>query len=256
MKTQRLLVAVIVSVSPLLLPSTASANPWSAPSILVRCGGDPSWQPLATIIGTTGSDTLVGTPGDDVIAGLGGNDTIIGNGGNDIICGGTGNDVIYAGTQQWWDGVNTQPGAGSTIYGQGGSDVIYGSAFDDVLVGGAGSDSLYGLGGADQLFGGNDVDVLAGGMGADYVRGENGNDWHFGNWSPGGFFPLYSCEYLLCADDGSPDTLIDDVDDNVVIEYDDGDNADILWVTTTMCDVSTGSLQSADAGDQVYCGWP
>lgn len=39
---------------------------------------------MATITGTTGSDTLFGTPGDDLIQGFGGSDTAYGGGGNDI----------------------------------------------------------------------------------------------------------------------------------------------------------------------------
>jgi Ca2+-binding RTX toxin-like protein len=243
---------------PPVLSSTVGAGPWGPSPALATCGGDPFSQTFATIVGSSASERLVGTTGNDVIAALGGHDTIIGNGGNDIICGGSGDDRIFAGTEQWYAGFATQPGAGSTIYGQSGSDIIYGSAFDDMLFGGAGIDSLYGLGGADELFGGTEVDILAGGTGPDRVRGEGGNDWHYGDGSFGGFFPLFSCSYSLCGDDGSPDTLIDDVDDNIVISYNNGDNVDILWVTTTSCNTSSayGTLESADPFDQVYCAWP
>jgi Ca2+-binding RTX toxin-like protein len=56
-------------------------------------------QPVATIVGTNGSDVLRGTSGPDVIAGLDGNDVIAGLGGDDIICGGRGNDKIDGGAR-------------------------------------------------------------------------------------------------------------------------------------------------------------
>jgi Tol biopolymer transport system component len=66
--------------------------------------GGPDWQPnvvchgkVATIVGTSASETLNGGPGPDIISGQGGKDTINGLDGNDTICGDAGKDKLNGG---------------------------------------------------------------------------------------------------------------------------------------------------------------
>jgi Ca2+-binding RTX toxin-like protein len=154
---------------------------------------------LATIVGTTASETLTGTAGDDVIVGLGGNDTISGAGGNDTICGGDGNDTLNGGTGANFqsggtgtdtatyatrttavtlsiDGVANDGTAGEgdniqtdveNVTGGSGNDTLSGSSATNKLTGGGGADSLAGAGGNDTLDGGTGSDVLGGGTGTD-----------------------------------------------------------------------------------------
>lgn len=102
--------------SPILVASVEGTQPPGV--ILYYCDGY-----LATIIGTSGSDTIGGSLVDDVIVALGGNDVIYGNGGNDRICGGDGNDTVYGGL---------------------GADRIYGGSGDDLLYGGQPANNLDG----------------------------------------------------------------------------------------------------------------
>ncbi|HYD18256.1 MAG TPA: type I secretion C-terminal target domain-containing protein [Patescibacteria group bacterium] len=84
---------------------------------------------MATVKGTTGSDSLNGTAGADVILLDKGNDTANGGAGNDIVDGGNGNDTLN------------------------------GDANDDTLLGGDGNDSLDGGTGDDYMYGGDGNDT-------------------------------------------------------------------------------------------------
>jgi Ca2+-binding RTX toxin-like protein len=97
--------------------------------------------PVATMTGTSGSDTLDGVHGhfDNVIIGGAGNDKIIGHDGNDQLCGQDGND---------------------TLYGYWGNDKLYGGTGADILDAGPGDDILNGGTGADRLTGGDGKDVF------------------------------------------------------------------------------------------------
>ncbi|SFS54622.1 Hemolysin-type calcium-binding repeat-containing protein [Sulfitobacter marinus] len=64
---------------------------------------------MATINGTSGSDTIQGTADDDQIQTGGGDDRVSGEGANDLIDGGAGNDVLYGDA-----GVGTAPGNDAT----------------------------------------------------------------------------------------------------------------------------------------------
>ena len=61
---------------------------------------------MATINGTSGSDTLQGTAADDQITSGSGNDRVSGEGGSDLIDGGGGNDVLFGDA-----GIGTSPGS-------------------------------------------------------------------------------------------------------------------------------------------------
>ena len=124
---------------------------------------------MATITGTSGSDSLHGTNGNDIIYGLGGNDSIDGKKGNDEIHGGEGNDEIHGDQDN------------DVIYGDEGNDTLYGDAGNDDLTGGAGFDYIDGGDGFDtarysgsilaysfiQVAGGGLGVVHSGGAGAD-----------------------------------------------------------------------------------------
>ena len=102
---------------------------------------------IATIVGTTDSETLDGTSGPDIIVGFGGNDVINGLGGNDIICAGRGNDTVRGGE---------------------GNDLLLGEEGRDNLAGGLGRDRLEGGEGNDKLNGGGALsDTCIGGPGTD-----------------------------------------------------------------------------------------
>jgi VCBS repeat-containing protein len=101
---------------------------------------------LATLNGTTKSDSITGTALADTIYGLGGDDKLSGASGDDLIDGGAGSDKLYGG-----DG-------------------------NDQIFGGAGVDSLSGDGGNDSLDGGDGDDTLTGGLGRDTLKGGLGND--------------------------------------------------------------------------------
>ena len=125
----------------------------------LTCGGK-----LATIIGTSASETIEGTAGPDVIVGLGGNDTINGFGGRDTICGNSGADVINGGS------------GGDTILGGSGRDTINGGRGHDVIEGNSGADTINGNGGRDTIRGGRGADTINGGSKADTIYGNGGRD--------------------------------------------------------------------------------
>jgi Tol biopolymer transport system component len=90
----------------------------------------PDWQPnvvchgkVATIVGTSASETLTGGPGADVISGQGGKDTVNGGGGKDTICGDAGKDKLN---------------------GQAGKDLLDGGKGNDKENGGKGKDTCIG----------------------------------------------------------------------------------------------------------------
>jgi hypothetical protein len=138
----------------LLLFTAASSNGAQAGK---RCSGK-----VATIVGTTGSDTgsdrLVGTPGDDVIVGRGGRDEIDGRSGKDLICGGSGADAAGGG------------GGDDKVKGQAGNDLLLGGGAADTLIGGTGADAMNGQGGRDVCAGGSGDD-LASRQGCEKITG-------------------------------------------------------------------------------------
>jgi hypothetical protein len=79
-------------------PPLSQASPERSPPLAppppgdVLCGGK-----LATVVGSSGSETLRGTPKRDVITGRSGRDRIRGGEGNDTICGGSGRDTLRGG---------------------------------------------------------------------------------------------------------------------------------------------------------------
>jgi Tol biopolymer transport system component len=90
----------------------------------------PDWQPnvvchgkVATIVGTSASETLTGGPAADIISGQGGKDTINGLDGNDVICGDAGKDKLNGGK---------------------GKDLLDGGKGNDKLNGGKGKDTCIG----------------------------------------------------------------------------------------------------------------
>jgi Tol biopolymer transport system component len=90
----------------------------------------PDWQPtavcqgkVATIVGTSASETLTGGPSADIISGQGGKDQISGLDGNDVICGDAGKDTLRGGK---------------------GKDVLNGGKANDKLNGGKGKDTCIG----------------------------------------------------------------------------------------------------------------
>jgi hypothetical protein len=84
---------------------------------------------MATIIGTSKSETLTGTGAADSISGLGGNDTLNGLGGKDALNGGLGNDTLNGGQ-----------GADVLIAGDG-NDLLDGGLDNDKMAGGKGHDT-------------------------------------------------------------------------------------------------------------------
>jgi Ca2+-binding RTX toxin-like protein len=114
------LVITAFTLTMLAFPSPASAAP--------TCLGA-----IATIVGTSASETLQGGPDRDVIVGLGGNDTIYGADGDDLLCGSGGADLLFG-----QDGDDTLDG------GNGNDELFGGSAIDggDFLIGGAGNDRI------------------------------------------------------------------------------------------------------------------
>ena len=90
----------------------------------------PDWQPtavcqgkVATIVGTSASETLSGGPSADIISGQGGKDTISGLDGKDVICGDAGKDKLNGGK---------------------GKDILNGGKGNDKLNGGKGKDTCIG----------------------------------------------------------------------------------------------------------------
>ena len=96
----------------------------------------PDWQPnvkcgkgIATIVGTSASETLTGGPGPDVISGQGGRDKIKGLGGKDVICGDKGRDNLNGGKGK------------DQLFGGKGKDKTVGGKGKDKCIGGKGDDS-------------------------------------------------------------------------------------------------------------------
>jgi len=129
----------------------------------------PDWQPnvvcqgkIATIVGTSASETLTGGPGADVISGQGGDDTIDGLEGDDIVCGDEGKDTVSGSI------------GNDLLDGGTGKDKLNGGAGNDKLIGGAGNDKLNGAKGNDKLIGGKGNDKLNGGKSKDNCIGGKG----------------------------------------------------------------------------------
>ena len=117
---------------------------------------------VASLIGTTGSDTLSGATftGAMIIRGLAGADKLTGGAGKDQIDGG---DETGTGDKI----------KGDTIVGGKGDDVILGGAGDDCISGGDGLDVIDGEAGHDSISGDNGNDTLIGGVGRDSLSGGN-----------------------------------------------------------------------------------
>ena len=119
---------------------------------------------MATISGTSGSDTLTGTSGNDTLNGLGGNDMLVGSAGTDFYDGGAGFDTLDL--RLTTAGV-TVSFASATISGG------FSGSFANIerVLAGNGSDSLIGAAGAQELSGRKGSDTLAGGPGNDILWG-------------------------------------------------------------------------------------
>ncbi|MDO8327913.1 MAG: calcium-binding protein [Cypionkella sp.] len=156
---------------------------------------------MATISGTSGSDTLFGSANDDVLSGLGGmdeltghagadalyggdqDDSFVGAAGNDTLDGGAGSDQILYYREAGTRGVMVDLQAGRAVDSYGNTDTlisierIYGSNFGDTILGrDAAGDLLFGRDGADSLNGGGGDDTLVGDAGNDTLVGGAGND--------------------------------------------------------------------------------
>ncbi|MGF6232035.1 Ca2+-binding RTX toxin-like protein [Inquilinus ginsengisoli] len=118
---------------------------------------------MATINGTSGSDTLYGTADDDIINGLDGIDMLIGGQGSDVLNGGDGRDTANYSSSA--TGVTIHLTAGTGSGGDAEGDTLIGI---ESLIGSGFADQLYGGAGDDLLSGGGGDDVLWGGPGADY----------------------------------------------------------------------------------------
>ncbi|RCW80816.1 beta strand repeat-containing protein [Paracoccus lutimaris] len=215
---------------------------------------------MATIDGTSASETLVGGSDSDLINGYAGNDTITGDGGNDTMYGGTGNDYFrIGGTSFGTDIFNGGDGADaiyltadvtvsqllldsahvistetldfnySDISGTGGNDVFDISGI--ITVNGYrrmylqdGNDRFTGYQGNDNVDGGAGVDTLIGNSGSDTLIGGGGNDSMLGGSGNDYFFI------------GGTDTGTD--------IYNGGDGADTIYLTS---DINTSRLQLSSA---------
>jgi len=113
---------------------------------------------MATIHGTSESETLEGTNN---------NDGILGHYGNDVISGGDGNDIIYGDNGP---SDNSGRGGNDIINGGAGNDTLYGDGGDDILNGGEGHDVLLGWTGNDTLINSTGNDTLSGQFGDDIYR--------------------------------------------------------------------------------------
>jgi Ca2+-binding RTX toxin-like protein len=109
----------------------------SVRKIVADVGGNLSWQPRCTMIGTRGPNFLVGTTRRELICAGGGNDFVTARGRRDAVFGGSGNDRLLGGS---------------------GDDVLVGGSGRDVLVGGPGRDFLSAVDrrGGDVVRGGPD----------------------------------------------------------------------------------------------------
>jgi Ca2+-binding RTX toxin-like protein len=125
------------------------------PKNLIEIVDDIVFNPLCTIVGTSGNDHLVGTSGNDVICGDSGRDSIYGGDGDDLVYAGGGADLVHAGKGK------------DVVYGGKGKDEVYGDKGKDVVNGDKGRDDLNGNSGRDQLNGGTGHDSCDGGKGHD-----------------------------------------------------------------------------------------
>lgn len=123
---------------------------------------------MATIYGTTASDTITGNAASDSILAGNGNDIVFALGGDDLIYGWDGNDLLLGG-----DG-------NDLLAGEDGNDLLLGGNGNDYLDGGDGNDALFGENGNDTLVGGNGNDFLLSGDGDDYLISGDGDDYLFG----------------------------------------------------------------------------
>lgn len=159
---------------------------------------------MATIYGTTNSDTIYGNDGSDKLYGWAkggneespsGNDTLYGQGGNDELYGGTGRDTLDGGA-----GIDTLVGGkGDDIYivdsttdiikeyANGGEDTVQSSVsytlgdwLNNLTL--TGSQAINGTGNRfDNIIKGNDADnILKGGAGNDNIDGGDGTDTIYG----------------------------------------------------------------------------
>jgi Ca2+-binding RTX toxin-like protein len=166
---------------------------------------------MATITGTSASDTLTGTSDDDALYGLEGDDILEGGDGNDLIDGGegadhmtggngddvyyvdNGGDVVVEAEYGGWDevrlsgayldisaayveSVDINYNGGATVLGGAGLNWMDGGSGNDWLEGRGGDDLLGGNLGADRLDGGAGNDHLDGGQGNDVMIGGSGDD--------------------------------------------------------------------------------
>lgn len=119
---------------------------------------------MATINGTSGSDTLNGTSNADTITAGAGNDIVNAGDGNDTVMGGAGNDTIVGG-----DG-------NDKLYGEDGNDTISGNAGNDTIDAGTGDDTIDGGSGNDTINAGDGNDVINGGADNDTINAGAGDD--------------------------------------------------------------------------------
>lgn len=119
---------------------------------------------MATISGTSGSDTLTGTSGNDTLSGLGGIDMLVASGGTDFYDGGAGFDTLDV--RATLTGVVVNFSDGSISGGFNGTFVNM-----ERVLGGNGGDSLIGAAGAQEFSGRKGNDTLAGGAGNDVLWG-------------------------------------------------------------------------------------
>lgn len=146
-------------------------------------------------------DSLLGGLGNDVLTGLWGNDTFYGNEGNDTLLGANGDDILEGGE---------------------GNDSLDGGDGNDLLMGGAGNDTLSAGWGTDTLIGGSGDDNLYGGVGHTTFIFEQG----WGN----DFLTLGSYGASLIFKEGinSQDFILSRRDNNLILQYKDGQNSLIL----------------------------
>jgi Ca2+-binding RTX toxin-like protein len=124
---------------------------------------------VATISGTSGSDTLNGTSANDTLNGLGGNDVLVASGGTDFYDGGAGTDTLDL--RATTAGITLSFASGTISGAFNGTfaniERVLGGNGADSLLGAAGNQNLSARGGDDTLAGGAGVDTLWGGIGAD-----------------------------------------------------------------------------------------
>lgn len=168
---------------------------------------------MATIRGTSGTDTLIGDDPIDIIYGYGGNDFLYGSDGRDTLYGGDGDDflrtkgdseVLYGGMGADYvyvsDPYNTaidlrltgfqRIGWGDTglvrmasierIATSSGNDSLNGNDLDNSFSSDYGNDTVYGHGGMDSIFTSWGNDRGYGGQGNDLLAGGWGNDTLYG----------------------------------------------------------------------------